>query len=279
MVVATIGLVLGRTANLDGVNGNGYVDVIANSVLMAGFVLLAMTATELLLDALREHDHELEELAERAQSAEDVVRSDEERLHEVRGSVAGISSASRILLGPERRAEPRSPAPAHRAARRRARPARAPADQQGRRSRGGRARPGDRAAGDGVPLSRPVGRVAPVRCLRVDPQARPHRGAAGAAEQHRAARARQHRDPLGRAAGRPHPAAGAGRRARHPASAARPDLRPRRPAARVRRARASASTSPARSSPRTAAGSTSTRDHERRHGAAFVLQLPAREPA
>ena len=99
MVVAMIGLVLGRTANLDGVNGNGHLDVIANGILMAGFVLLAITATELLLDALREHDHELEELAERAQSAEDVVRSDEERLHEVRGSVAGISSASRILLG------------------------------------------------------------------------------------------------------------------------------------------------------------------------------------
>ena len=99
LVVAMIGLVLCRTANLDGMSGNGHVDVIANGVLMAGFVLLAITATELLLDALREHDHELEELAERAQSAEDVVRSDEERLHEVRGSVAGISSASRILLG------------------------------------------------------------------------------------------------------------------------------------------------------------------------------------
>ena len=99
MAVAMLGLVLGLSANLDGVNGNGHVDVIANGVLMACFVLLAITATELLLDALREHDHELEELAERAQSAEDVVRSDEERLHEVRGSVAGISSASRILLG------------------------------------------------------------------------------------------------------------------------------------------------------------------------------------
>jgi signal transduction histidine kinase len=99
MVVAMLGLVLGLSANLDGVNGNPHVDVIANGVLMASFVLLAITATELLLDALREHDHELEELAERAQSAEDVVRSDEERLHEVRGSVAGISSASRILLG------------------------------------------------------------------------------------------------------------------------------------------------------------------------------------
>ena len=99
MVVATIGVMLGGTAYLDGVNNYGYLDVVANSILMAGFVLVAMTATELLLDALREHDHELEELAERAQSAEDVVRSDEERLHEVRGSVAGISSASRILMG------------------------------------------------------------------------------------------------------------------------------------------------------------------------------------
>jgi signal transduction histidine kinase len=97
--VATVGLVLGHSVNLNGVNGDGRADVIANGVLMAAFVLLAITATELLLDALREHDHELEELAERAQSAEDVVRSDEERLHEVRGSVAGISSASRILLG------------------------------------------------------------------------------------------------------------------------------------------------------------------------------------
>ena len=99
IAVATVGLVLGHTANLNGVNGDGRVDVIANGVLLAAFVLLSITATELLLDALREHDHELEELAERAQSAEDVVRSDEERLHEVRGSVAGISSASRILLG------------------------------------------------------------------------------------------------------------------------------------------------------------------------------------
>lgn len=60
-------------------------------------VLLLMVAVVLMQQAVALHDHRMVELADRASVAEQHHGHDEELLHELRSTVAGIASASRLL--------------------------------------------------------------------------------------------------------------------------------------------------------------------------------------
>lgn len=61
-------------------------------------VLLWVTTTALTMAAISEHKERLERVSARAESAEESVRQDEEVLHEVRSTVAAVSTASRLLM-------------------------------------------------------------------------------------------------------------------------------------------------------------------------------------
>ena len=73
--------------------------IAASAFLLAGFVILASTSVELLRVAIRENEKRIRVLSDRAEAAEETLRTDEETLHELRGEIAGIGSASRILTG------------------------------------------------------------------------------------------------------------------------------------------------------------------------------------
>ena len=99
MVVAAAAVSVGWIDRLGRVGPPDPGDIVAGSVHLAGYVVLGITATELFLIALRDNDRRLASLATRAESAEEALRHEEERLHEMRGTFAGIGSASRILTG------------------------------------------------------------------------------------------------------------------------------------------------------------------------------------
>ena len=98
-IVAAIAVTYGRVARIDSWGESGIWEIAASAFLLAGFVILASTATELLRQALKENEKRINALAERAESAEETLRVDEETLHELKGAIAGIGSASRILTG------------------------------------------------------------------------------------------------------------------------------------------------------------------------------------
>lgn len=75
----------------------GAAEVVAAAMVVAALALATVTGIELLVVALREAEARMWALSDRAELAERMVRLDAEVLHEVRGTVAGISSASRIL--------------------------------------------------------------------------------------------------------------------------------------------------------------------------------------
>ena len=98
-IVAAIAITYGRVARIDTWGDSGVWEIAASAFLLAGFVILASTATELLRIALRDNEKRIDALAERAESAEETLRVEAETLHELRGAIAGIGSASRVLTG------------------------------------------------------------------------------------------------------------------------------------------------------------------------------------
>jgi signal transduction histidine kinase len=98
-IIAALAVTYGRLGRQEGVGDSNFWDIAAGATMLAGFLLFASTATELLRDALGDNERRLARTLERAESAERSHRNDEERLHELRGAVAGIGSASRILTG------------------------------------------------------------------------------------------------------------------------------------------------------------------------------------
>lgn len=99
MALAAIAVTYGQVARLDTLDEAGPWTLAACAFLLVGFVMLASTSAELMRVALRENEQKLRILAERAESAEQTLRSDQEMLHQLRGTIAGVTSASRILLG------------------------------------------------------------------------------------------------------------------------------------------------------------------------------------
>lgn len=67
-------------------------------VMVAVGTLLTATAVTLLIDAVKQYERRVESLAARASRAEADVHHDEEILHEVRATVAGVRSASSLLI-------------------------------------------------------------------------------------------------------------------------------------------------------------------------------------
>jgi signal transduction histidine kinase len=85
MTLAAIAVIYGHVARLDTLDESGPWAVVGSAFLLVGSVILASTSAELLRGALRENEKKL--------------RLHEETLHELRGTIAGVTSASRILLG------------------------------------------------------------------------------------------------------------------------------------------------------------------------------------
>ncbi len=98
-IVAAIAVTYGRVVRIDTWGDAGIWEIAASAFLLVGFVILASTASELLRLALKENEMRIKALAERAESAEETLRVEEETLHELKGAIAGIGSASRILTG------------------------------------------------------------------------------------------------------------------------------------------------------------------------------------
>lgn len=99
MALAAIAVTYGHLARLDPLDESGPWTVAGGAFLLVGFMMLASTSAELLRRALRDNEKELMLLEQRVESAERILRSDEETMHQLRGTIAGITSASRILLG------------------------------------------------------------------------------------------------------------------------------------------------------------------------------------
>ena len=97
--MAAIAVTYGWVARIDTWGESGGWQIAASAFLLAGFVILASTSVELLRVAPKENEKRINALSERAESAEETLRTDEETLHELRGAIAGIGSASRILTG------------------------------------------------------------------------------------------------------------------------------------------------------------------------------------
>ncbi len=99
LMVAAVTVCVGRTARVEGDRGYSLWDLAANTVMLGGFLIFAFTAAELLRQAMRDKERQLERTLARAESAERAHRSDEETFHELRSAIAGVGSASRILAG------------------------------------------------------------------------------------------------------------------------------------------------------------------------------------
>ena len=97
--MAAMAITYGRVARVDTWGDSGVWEIAASAFLLAGFVILASTATGCCDSRSRENEKRIDALAERAESAEETLRNEEETLHELRGAIAGIGSASRILTG------------------------------------------------------------------------------------------------------------------------------------------------------------------------------------
>ena len=97
-IIAAVAITAGRMIGLDGLGDNLW-DIAASGMMLAGFLLFASTATELLRDGLGDNERKLERSIERAEAIERTHRDAQETLHELRGAIAGIGSASRILIG------------------------------------------------------------------------------------------------------------------------------------------------------------------------------------
>ncbi len=105
-IVAAIAVTYGRVARIDTWGDSAVWPVAASAFLLAGFLILASTSAELLRIALRDSEKQIRVLSERAETAEQSLRTDAETLHELRGAIAGIGSASRILTGMSAGLEP-----------------------------------------------------------------------------------------------------------------------------------------------------------------------------
>lgn len=73
--------------------------VVATAVCAWSALLLLVNAIDLLQEAYVNHSGHLLELADRANRAEELVHREQEMRHEFRATVAGINSASRLLIG------------------------------------------------------------------------------------------------------------------------------------------------------------------------------------
>jgi signal transduction histidine kinase len=98
-IAAAIAITYGWVARVETWGASGGWQIAASAFLLAGFVILASTSVELLRVAIRENEKRIRALSDRAEAAEETLRTDEETLHELRGAIAGIGSASRILTG------------------------------------------------------------------------------------------------------------------------------------------------------------------------------------
>jgi len=98
-IVAAIAVTYGRVARIDTWGDSPVWQIAASAFVLGGFVVLAGTSAELLRLALRDNERQIRILSERAETAEQTLRTDAETLHELRGAIAGIGSASRILTG------------------------------------------------------------------------------------------------------------------------------------------------------------------------------------
>ena len=105
-ILAAIAVTAGRVVRLGTADEAGLWSIVGSALLVVGFVILASTSAELFRTALRESEKRIEVLSERAAEAERTVRDDQETLHELRGAIAGIGSASRILTGMSTALEP-----------------------------------------------------------------------------------------------------------------------------------------------------------------------------
>lgn len=76
----------------------GYVSILVTTVCAATAISTLTAAIALVQDAFSTQSRRLAQLADRASQAETLVSDDAERLHECRSTLAGISSASQLLI-------------------------------------------------------------------------------------------------------------------------------------------------------------------------------------
>ena len=98
-ILAAVAITCGRLAHREELGDSTLWDVAASAIVLAGFLLFVSTAVELLREGIGDRERQLSRTLERAESAERTHHHDEETLHELRGAVAGVGSAARILAG------------------------------------------------------------------------------------------------------------------------------------------------------------------------------------